>query len=156
MGARWSGVENYVLGLINCVRTGGLILDNGKCDGYGTGRYNPYLAPISLHSGISTSVARPYAKFLADRGDCSHYMDGGPGDRLRRAGYTSYRWAENLGCRSGDPYTAVLGSHLYFQSEKPYNGGHWVNLRGAGFTTVGIGVWVTNGNVRVVTDFYDP
>jgi hypothetical protein len=156
VGARWSGVENYVLGLINCVRTGGLILDGGKCDGYGTGRHNPYLAPVSLHSGISTSVARPYAKFLADRGACSHYMDGGPGDRLRRAGYTSFRWAENLGCRSGDPYSAVLGSHLYFQSERPYNGGHWVNLRSPGYTTVGIGVWVTNGNVRVVTDFYDP
>jgi hypothetical protein len=156
VGARWSGVETYVLGLINCVRTGGLILDNGKCDRYGTGHYNPYLAPLSLHSGISSSVARPYAKFLADGGDCSHYMDGGPGDRLRRAGYTSYRWAENLGCRSGDPYTAVLGSHLYFQSERPYNGGHWVNLRSPAYTTVGIGVWVTNGNVRVVTDFYDP
>lgn len=156
VGARWSGVENYVLGLINCVRTGGLILDSGKCEGYGTGHYNPYLAPLSLHSGISTSVARPYAKFLADRGECSHYLDGGPGDRLRRAGYTSYRWAENLGCRSGDPYTAVLGSHLYFQSERPYNGGHWVNLRSPTYTTVGIGVWVTNGNVRVLTDFYDP
>ena len=155
-GAAWSGVENYVLGLINCIRTGGLLQSDGDCDGYGSGRYNTALAPVTLHSGISSQVARPYAKLLADGGDCSHFMDGGPDDRLRRAGYTSYRWAENVGCRSGNPYSAVLGSHLYFQSEKPYGGGHWVNLRNGSYTTVGIGVWVTNGNVRVVTDFYAP
>ena len=50
----------------------------------------------------------------------------------------------------------MTGSHLYFQSEKPYGGGHWVNLRNPAYTTVGIGVWVVNGNVRVLTDFYDP
>ena len=49
---------------------------------------------------------------------CSHFIGGNPGDRLRRAGYTSYRWAENIGCRSGNPYSAVLGVHLYFQSER--------------------------------------
>ena len=39
-----------------------------------------------------------------------HFIGGNPGDRLRAAGYTSYRWAENLGCRSGDARSAVLGS----------------------------------------------
>ena len=75
---------------------------------------------------------------------------------LRAAGYTSYRWAENLGCRSGNPYSAVLGSHLYFQSEKPYNGGHYVNLMNAAYDRVGIGVWVSGGRVRLVVDFYHP
>ena len=72
----------------------------------------------------------------------------------RRAGYTSYRWAENIGCRSGDPYQAVLGSHLFFQSEKSYNGGHYVNLMNAAYNRVGIGVWVSGGRVRLVIDFY--
>ena len=79
-----------------------------------------------------------------------------PPDRLRRAGYTSYRWGENLGCRSGNPYSAVLGSHLYFQSERSYNGGHYRNLMDSRFHQVGIGVWVAGGRVRLVIDFYTP
>ncbi len=90
------------------------------------------------------------------RGLCSHFIGGNPGDRLRRAGYSSYRWAENIGCRSGGAAAAVLGSHLFFQSEKPYNGGHYRNLMDARFTRVGIGVWVSGGRVRLVVDFYHP
>ena len=97
-----------------------------------------------------------YAKKLAVGGDCSHFIGGNPGDRLRRAGYTSYRWAENLGCRSGNAKAAVLGSHLFFQSEKSYNGGHYVNLMNAAYDRVGIGVWVSGGRVRLVIDFYHP
>jgi hypothetical protein len=152
----WLAVERYVLGLVNCIRTGGTLQSDGDCVGYGSGRNGGYARPLTLHSGISTKVARPYAKYLAVRAACNHFLDGNPGFRLRRSGYTSYRWAENLGCRSGNPYTAVLGSHLYFQSEKSYRGGHWVNLKNPIYTTVGIGVWVSNGNVRVVTNFYDP
>jgi uncharacterized protein YkwD len=77
---------------------------------------------------------------------------------LRRAGYTSYRWAENLGCRSGNPYSAVLGSHLYFQSERNWSpdGGHYVNLMNSAYDRAGIGVWVSGGRVRLVVDFYHP
>jgi Big-like domain-containing protein len=155
-GTSWLAVERYVLGLVNCIRTGGTLQSDGDCVGYGSGRNGGYAAPLTIHHGISDKVARPYAKFLAVRAACNHFLDGNPGFRLRRSGYTSYRWAENLGCRSGNPYSAVLGSHLYFQSEKSYSGGHWVNLKNRQYTTVGIGVWVSNGNVRVVTDFYDP
>jgi uncharacterized protein YkwD len=84
-------------------------------------------------------VSRPYAKKLAVNNMCTHFSGGNPGDRLRRAGYHSYRWAENLGCRSGNPYSAVLGSHLFFQSERPYNGGHYVNLMNSAYDRVGIG-----------------
>ena len=99
---------------------------------------------------------RPYAKLLATRGICNHFIGGTPGDRLRRAGFTSYRWGENLGCRSGNPFSAVLGSHLFFQSEKPYNGGHYVNLMNAQYDRAGIGVWVSGGRVRLVVDLYHP
>jgi len=151
-GGSWASVETYYLGLMNCTRTGGWVTSTGKCSSPG-GRN---VAPLKLDKGISSKVSRPYAKKLAVGNDCSHFIGGNPGDRLRRAGYTSYRWAENLGCRSGAAKAAVLGSHLYFQSEKSYNGGHYVNLMNAKYDRVGIGVWVSGGRVRLVVDFYHP
>jgi uncharacterized protein YkwD len=148
----WAGVEAYYLRLMNCTRTGGWVTSHGSCSSPG-GRD---VAPLALSSGISSRVSRPYAKLLATRGICNHFIGGNPGDRLRRAGYTSYRWGENLGCRSGNPSSAVLGSHLFFQSERPYNGGHYRNLMDARYRQVGIGVWVSGGRVRLVVDFYAP
>jgi uncharacterized protein YkwD len=145
-------VERYYLGLMNCTRTGGWVTSTGSCSSPG-GRN---VAALRLDSGISSKVARPYAKKLAVNNMCTHFSGGNPGDRLRRAGYTSYRWAENLGCRSGDPRSAVLGSHLYFQSEKSYLGGHYVNMMNSAYDRVGIGVWVASGRVRLVVDFYHP
>ena len=149
-GGSWAAVETYYLGLMNCTRTGGWVTSTGKCSSPG-GRN---VAPLKLDQGISSKVSRPYARKLAIGADCSHFIGGNPGDRLRRAGYTSYRWAENLGCRSGNPYSAVLGSHLFFQAEKSTNGGHYVNLMNAKYDRVGIGVWVSGGRVRLVIDFY--
>lgn len=150
--ATWYAVETYYLRLLNCTRTGGLVSTSGSCSGAGSGS----LGPLLLDAGISSKVARPYAKLLATAGICSHFADGNAGDRLRRAGYTSYVWGENLGCRSGDPYAAVLGSHLYFQAERSTNGGHWRNMMNPAFDRVGIGVWVSSGRVRLVVDFYHP
>ena len=153
-GGSWGAVETYYLGLMNCTRTGGLVTSSGTCSSPG-GRS---VAPLKLDAGISTKVARPYAKKLATAGACTHFSGGNPGDRLRAAGYTSYIWAENLGCRSGNPKSAVLGSHLYFQSERSWSpqGGHYVNLMNAKYDRVGIGVWVSGGRVRLVVDFYHP
>ena len=151
-GGSWVAVETYYLGLMNCTRTGGWVTSTGSCSSPG-GRD---VAPLALDSGISSKVSRPYAKQLAVSGDCSHFIGGNPGDRLRSAGYNSYRWAENLGCRSGDARAVVLGTHLFFQSEKPYLGGHYVNMMNALYDRVGIGVWVAGGRVRLVIDFYHP
>jgi uncharacterized protein YkwD len=145
----WTAVEAYYMQLMNCTRTGGWVTSSGDCSSPG-GRN---VAPLKLDAGISSKVARPYAKKLATSGACSH---GDPSARLRAAGYTSYIWAENLGCRSGDPYAAVLGSHLFFQAEKPTNGGHYVNLMNAKYDRAGVGVWVSSGRVRLVIDFYHP
>jgi uncharacterized protein YkwD len=152
VNGNWSAVESYYLRLMNCTRTGGWVTSTGKCSSPG-GRN---VAALKLHSGISARVSRPYAKLLATRNICSHFVGGNPGDRLRRAGYDSYRWAENLGCRSGNPYNAVLGSHRYFQSEKSYRGGHYVNMMNADYRYAGIGVWVAGGRVRLVVNFYTP
>ncbi len=150
----WSAVERYYLGLMNCTRQGGIVTSSGSCSSPG-GRS---VAALKLDSGISSKVSRPYAKLLATGNDCSHFIGGNPGDRLARAGYSSYRWAENLGCRSGDAYAAVLGSHLFFQSERSWSpqGGHYVNLMNTAYDRVGIGVWVSSGRVRLVIDFYHP
>jgi hypothetical protein len=148
----WGAVERYYLQLMNCTRTGGHVDGNGNCDSPG-GRN---VDALFISDGISDNVSRPYARRLAQNNQCDHFIGGNPGDRLRRAGYDSYRWAENLGCRSGNPYNAVLGSHLYFQSEKSYNGGHYRNLMNPDYDRCGIGVWVSNGRVRLVVDFYHP
>ena len=137
---------------MNCTRLGGSVTSSGSCSSPGGRSVNA----LWIDSGISSKVARPYAKRLAVNNQCSHFIGGNPGDRLRAAGYTSYIWAENLGCRSGDPYAAVLGSHLYFQSERSYNGGHYVNLMNTKYDRVGIGVWASGGRVRLVIDFYHP
>ncbi|HEY5628731.1 MAG TPA: Ig-like domain-containing protein [Candidatus Limnocylindrales bacterium] len=148
----WHSVEVYYLSLMNCTRTGGWVTSAGACSSPG-GRN---VAPLTLSAGISNNVSRPYAKLLAVRNLCNHWYDGAPSDRLRRAGYTSYNWAENIGCENLSPYQAALGDHLFFQSEKPYNGGHYVNLMNALYTEAGIGMWVDHGRVRLVIDFYRP
>ena len=112
VSGNWAGVESYYLRLMNCTRTGGWVTSGGKCSSPG-GRA---VAPLKLSAGISSRVSRPYAKLLATRNICNHFIGGTPGDRLRSKGYTSYRWGENLGCRSGNPFSAVLGSHLFFQT----------------------------------------
>ena len=148
----WIAVERYYLGLMNCTRTGGWVTSSGSCSTPG-GRA---VAALELDSSISSQVSRPYARQLAIGNDCSHFLDGNPGDRLRRAGFTSYRWAENIGCQSGSPMSVVLSSHLFFQREKSDLGGHYVNLMNAQYDRVGIGVWVNSGRVRLVIDFYHP
>jgi uncharacterized protein YkwD len=150
--ATWYAVETYYLGLLNCTHTGGWVSSTGSCSGAGSNG----LPRLMLDAGISTKVSRPYAKMLAVDNLCSHYIGGTPGDRLHAAGYTSYKWAENLGCRTGDPYAAVLASHLFFQSEKPCSNCHWANIMSSTFDRVGIGVWVYSGRVRLVCDFYHP
>ena len=154
-GGSWASVERYYLGLLNCTRGGGIVTSSGACSSPG----GSGLDPLVLDSDISDSVSRPYAKLLATSGVCSHFDDGNPGDRLRRAGYASYHWGENLGCRSASSAMAsVLGTHLYFQSERSWSpaGGHWVNMMNPDYDRVGIGVWVVSGRVRVVIDFYRP
>jgi uncharacterized protein YkwD len=147
----WAAVETYYLRLMNCTRTGGWVTSSGACSSPG-GRN---VSPLSLSSAISNRVARPYARLLSTRNACSHFIGGNPGDRLRAAGFGGYNWAENIGCRStGSPFKSVLGTHLFYQSERPSNGGHYRNLMNPAFREVGIGVWVSGGRVRLVIDFY--
>ena len=148
----WAAVEGYYLKLMNCTRTGGSVTASGGCSGAG-GRN---VAPLWQDAGISREVSRPYARKLVLNNGCTHYSGGTPSGRLSAAGYTSYIWAENVGCEGGSPYSAVLGDHLFFQNERSSNGGHYVNLMNAKYDRCGIGVWVVGSRVRLVIDFYHP
>jgi uncharacterized protein YkwD len=149
----WAAAETYYLRLMNCTRTGGWVTSGGACGGGGT----RHVAPLWIDRGISARVSRPYARYLAATGICSHFADGNPGHRLRRAGYGSYAWAENISCpHSMNVMGLMLATQLYFEDEKPYRGGHYVNLMNAAYDRVGIGVAVVNGRAEVVIDFYRP
>ncbi len=149
----WAAVEAYYLTLMNCTRTGGWVQGDGSCAGGGSNA----TAPLWIDGGISSTVSRPYARYLSDNDLCSHFINGNPGNRLAAAGYTSYVWAENLGCQNGvDPYWSMLNTHLFFQSERSTGGGHYVNMMNPKYDRVGLAVWVTAGRVRLVIDFYHP
>ncbi len=149
----WYAVETYYLRLLNCTRTGGWVLEDGSCKGYGSGAYSKYVAPLKRTAGLS-KVARSWAKKIAIDGACRH---GDPSARLRAAGYRGTSWGENIGCWDlASAYKSVLASHRAFQAEEATNGGHWRNIKNARFTHVGIGVWKANGHTRLVTDFYRP
>ena len=152
----WYSVEQYYLALVNCTRTGGWVLSTGTCRGYGSGHYSSYVAPFRISWYISDRVSRPYARMLAMKNLCSHFVGGDPGDRLSRVHLTRWQWGENIGCRDGysSAKSAVLASHLYFQGEKSSNGGHWRNIKSTKFTLIGIGVWRYGSRTRLVTDFY--
>src|SRR3989442_7053030 len=52
----WLSTEQWYLGLVNCTRTGGWVLPDGSCRGYGTGRYSAYVRPLTRSAGISDHV----------------------------------------------------------------------------------------------------
>jgi hypothetical protein len=151
----WFSEEQYAFYLTNCIRTGGLVLSDGTCRGYGSGRYSAYVAPLLYAPGMSDKVSRPYARLIAIRNVCSHFYGGSPYDRILRAGYTWItNWGENIGCRTNSTVKAsVLGSYLFFQSEKSSNGGHWRNIKNPKFNVVAIGVWQSGARNRLVVDF---
>jgi hypothetical protein len=149
----WTAIEQWYLGLMNCNRAGGLVSSSGGCsDGPGGVR------ALKLDAGISSKVTRPYARVLALKNACGHHYDGSYADRLRRGGYGSYSHrGENVGCYNGGSVRAgVLWAHRQFQSERSYRGGHWVNIMNPNFDRAGIGVWVANGRIRLVVDFFRP
>ncbi|MFL5770451.1 MAG: CAP domain-containing protein [Chloroflexota bacterium] len=152
----WFAEEMAYLDLVNCTRTGGWVQTDGTCKGRNSGRYSTYVKPFHYAARFSAWVSRPYAKLLADKNICTHFYGGTPLDRMHRAGYPNItNWGENIGCRTKITTTmaAILASHLFFQSEKSTNGGHWRNIKNARFTAIGIGVWKTGVRVRLVTDF---
>lgn len=154
-GAPWYAAETYYLRLMNCTRTGGWVTAGGACGSSAGLATLPRTSAIALDSGISSRVSRPYAKLLADLGILTHFYGGTPGDRLARAGYTNWTWAENIGSPSS-VMQGMIDVQRFYQNEAPCRCEHYANLMNPAYDRVGIGVWVTSGRVRIVIDFYHP
>lgn len=154
--SRWPEVERYYMGLLNCTRTGGWVLADGSCKGYGSGRYSAARKPLDRRSGLSQDASRPYARLMAERGQMGHYLDGSPTDRMRRAGYQPGAWGENIGYWAGDPFEAVLSIHRMYQAERAERGIHWHTIKKKALKWVGVGVWREDGYTYLVVDFLGP
>jgi hypothetical protein len=153
--ANYSSLEHFALHLTNCLRTGGYVTARGRCKGYGSGRYSSYRKPLMFSSRIATQVARPWARRMARADICAHGWGRMDYDvRFRAAGFRRYN-GESLACSGGySTRQMVIRGHRWFQSEKAYNGWHWINLKNRRFDRVGIGIARSGGESRVVFDFY--
>ncbi len=149
-------LERFALSLVNCTRTGGWVRADGSCKGRGSGTYSKYRQPLTLHSGISSKVARKYAVKLASADACRHDLGGSSiQQRFRTGGYDRTPYGESLGCSSGwSTRRMVIRTHRMMQSERAYNGWHWRNMKNGDFTRVGVGIARDGNESRVVYDFY--
>ena len=114
---------------------------------------------LAYSDAIANAVARPYAKYLADRNALSHNLLGTPHARLSAAGFGSGAWGENIAAPSTVRPAGMISVELFFQNEYPCKSGrcqfgHYANVMSRSFHRVGIGVWATAGHTRVVIDFY--
>jgi hypothetical protein len=152
--APWHAMEIYYLNLMNCTRTGKWLTSGGMCstDSHHT---LPAQPPLAYNTGLANSVARPYAKALADRVALTHYLDGTtPSGRMCSwGGYCGASWGENVGNAGAANQAGMIAVEIYFQNEYWNKGGHYRNIMNAHFHTAGIGLWYSNC-ARIVIDFY--
>jgi len=155
--ARVQDAETYARSLLNCTRTGGWVEPDGSCSDRGSGKHSVYRKPLPLHAGISRKVAWRWARALVANNVCGHVIAGKPelGRRLANQGFRYQYYGENIGCwGNGSAHEVVLEAHLAMQAEQSSGGGHWQNMKNAGYRSVGIGVATRDGVTMVVFDFY--
>ena len=147
----WHSAEVYMMSLMNCTRTGSWVTSSGLCSS-ATHHTLPAQKALSLSSGISNNVSRPYAAELAKRGVLTHYLDGtSPHSRLVAGGYNCS--GENISSPGNPRQGGMITVELFFQNEYWNRGGHYANVMNSKYRSAGIGVWVANGHTRVVIDF---
>ncbi len=156
--ARAFSAEKYALSLLNCTRTGGWVQVDGTCADRGSGKHSAYRKPLPRHRGISKQVAWPWARAMVNHEVCGHVIAGKPelGRRLASKGFRYQYFGENVGCGwgHGETQDVILATHRAMQAEKSSGGGHWKNIKNAGYKSVGIGVATRDGVTMVVYDFY--
>jgi hypothetical protein len=152
--APWATAEKFVLSMINCTRTGGWIISSGACSSYGHHTL-PAQPKLFMDSGIQARVARPFAKYLADHNVLLHLADGTVRSRFIRGGYTSPTFGENIGAPRSLT-SGLISEHMFFQNEYPCECEHYLNIMYPRFDRVGVGIWITNGRIRMVSNFYHP
>ena len=156
VAASTQDLERFALSLLNCTRTGGWVRENGTCRARGSGAYSGYRKPLTMHSGIRTNVARPYARRLAAANALTHSLHGTSiRGRLRTAGYRGTPYGESI-ARSGGVSVRqmIIRTHRMMQAEKSYNGWHWKNMKNRDFKRVGVGIAKSGSWSWVVYDFY--
>jgi Cysteine-rich secretory protein family len=98
------------------------------------------LAPVKSNP-VLTAAARAYAQFLASSGMFSHTADGRqPQDRVKAAGYTYCRTAENLALNldsRGFVTTQLARDAVEGWKNSP---GHRKNLEAPNVTEIGVGI----------------
>lgn len=149
--------EKLALRLLNCTRTGGWVLADGRCIDRGSGIHSEHRKPLKRHQGISRRVAWKWARALVKADVCGHVLPGRPslGERLSSRGFKHGTYGENVGCAWGmTPRQMVIATHVDMQAEMSTNGGHWRNMKASGYKSVGIGVARWKGMTAVVYDFY--
>ena len=149
----WYPSEVYYMNLMNCTRTGGWVTSGGDCSTE-THHTLPAQGRLSLDSGISNRVSRPYAKYMADNRLLDHYLRGTtPHTRLCDAGYCGGSWGENIASPGSYGPGGMIDVELFYQSEYWCRCEHYYNIMNPYFHRAGVGVWFSN-SVRVSIDFY--
>jgi len=157
--APYHPMELYYLALMNCTRTGSWVTASGSCSSVAH-HVMPAQDPLAYSAAIANAVSRPYSKALADRGLLTHYLNGTtPHSRLSAAGFTSGAWGENLSSPTSRYASGMIHTELYFQSEyrcqhSRCEFAHYYNIMDPYFDRAGVGIWVSNGHVRLTIDFY--
>jgi hypothetical protein len=152
----WYGSELYYLSLMNCTRTGGWVTNVGDCSSV-THHTLPSQNRLVLDAGISSKVARPYAKYMADLRLLDHYLHGTtPHSRMCAQGYCGSAWGENIASPASSGKAGMIAVEQFYQNEYWCRCEHYYNIMYPHFRRAGIGVWVssTTRAVRVVIDFY--
>jgi hypothetical protein len=143
--------------LVNCLRTGGKVTVEGRCIGYGTGRYSRERRPLKRSRLISGQVSWPWAKQLASTNTCTHQLGRSSVDlRFRSAGFKNAVNGENVACHSGKRARAMVIYWVrYWYRERTYRGPHWRQIKDPDFRSAGFGVARTaGGRTRLVINFY--
>jgi hypothetical protein len=143
--------------LVNCLRTGGRVTLEGRCNGYGTGRYSRERRPLKRSNLISDQVSWPWAKQLASTNSCTHTLGRSSVDlRFRSAGFRDDVNGENVACHSGKRARAMVIYWMrYWHRERRYGGPHWRQIKDSDFRSAGFGVARTaSGRTRLVVNFY--
>jgi hypothetical protein len=152
----WHASEVYYMALMNCTRTGGWVTSGGSCSSV-THHTLPAQGRLGLSAGISNSVSRPYAKFMADHRLLSHYLRFGGGSnphaRMCAQGYCGGGWGENIASPGSVGAGGMISIEIFYQNESWCRCEHYGNIMNGHFGVAGVGVWFSN-SVRVAIDFY--
>lgn len=155
---RVPSAERLAHRLINCLRTGGKVTLQGRCRGYGTGRYSRERKPLKLSARISREVSWPWARRLSSANSCTHQLGRRTSldYRFRSAGLRNGVNGENVACHSGKAPRAMVAYWVrYWWRERSYGGPHWRQIKDRDFRSVGIAVSRTKGGrTRLVVNFY--